>query len=143
MLYTWNLYTVNHQYLNTKREIYWRKKMIKAYYVQFYSNILQNLDKYELPKYPWHKLPQFQERASKKWEQTDPGTKDWLYLIEMTLVRPAMTDLKKTVRADCAVSACSPPPSIYKSYCSLIISGGSRSLDKSLPSRVPSCSPWK
>ena len=36
-----------------------------------------------------------------------------LKTIRMTLVRPAMTDFKKTVRADCAVSACSSlPPSI-------------------------------
>ena len=26
--------------------------------------------------YPWHKLLQFQELASKKWKQMDPGTED-------------------------------------------------------------------
>ena len=26
--------------------------------------------------YPGHELPQFQEIATKKWEQMDPGTKD-------------------------------------------------------------------
>ena len=30
------------------------------------------------------------------------------------LVRPPMTNLKMTVRADCAVSACSPHPGLYK-----------------------------
>ena len=33
----------------------------------------------------------------------------------MTLVRPPMTNLKVTVRTDCAISACSQPPtSVYK-----------------------------
>ena len=27
--------------------------------------------------YPGHELPQFQELASKKWEQMDPGTEDY------------------------------------------------------------------
>ena len=36
------------------------------------------------------------------WRLTVPKT------IKMTLVRPPMTNLKMTVRADCAVSACSP-----------------------------------
>ena len=29
---------------------------------------------------PCHKRPQFQGLTSRKWEQTVPGTKDWLYL---------------------------------------------------------------
>ena len=33
-----------------------------------------------------------------------------LETIKMTLVRPSMTNLEMTVRADCAVSACSPLP---------------------------------
>ena len=57
--------------------------------------------------YPGHTPPQFQELASKKCEQVNPGTEDELYLTKMTLVRPLMTNLKVTVRADCAVSACS------------------------------------
>ena len=28
----------------------------------------------------WHKLPQFQEPASRKWKHTDPGTEDYLCL---------------------------------------------------------------
>ena len=47
MLYTENLYNVlNQLYLNNKIEISYRKKMIKGYPVQFYSNMLQNLNKY-------------------------------------------------------------------------------------------------
>ena len=57
--------------------------------------------------YPGHTPPQVQELASKKCEQVNPGTEDELYLTKMTLVRPLMTNLKVTVRADCAVSACS------------------------------------
>ena len=38
------------------------------------------------------------------WRLTVPKT------IKMMLVRPLMTNLKMTVRDDCAVSACSPPP---------------------------------
>ena len=30
--------------------------------------------------YRGHELPQFQELATKKWEQMDPGTEDELYL---------------------------------------------------------------
>ena len=54
--------------------------------------------------YPWHKLPQFWELASRKQEQTDPGTKDEAFLIKMTLIRRLMTNFKRTVRANCAVS---------------------------------------
>ena len=50
--------------------------------------------------------------------------------IKMTLVRPLMTNFKVTVRADCAVSACSHPPSGYKSYCPLTLSGGRWPLDR-------------
>ena len=48
----------------------------------------------------------------KKWKQIDPGAKDELYLktIKVMPVRPLMTNTKMTVRADYAVSACSPPP---------------------------------
>ena len=40
----------------------------------------------------------------------------------MMLVRPLMTNLKVTARADCAVSVCRTPPSIYKNSCPLIVS---------------------
>ena len=57
--------------------------------------------------YPWHKLPQFRELASRKSEQTDPGTEEqsrWCWSAHH------MTKFKMTVRADCAVCACSPLP---------------------------------
>ena len=64
--------------------------------------------------WPRYKLPWFQEMASKKWKQTDPGTEDKLLkTIKVTLVRPLMTSFKMTVTDDCAVSACSPPLSAY------------------------------
>ena len=45
--------------------------------------------------------------------------------IKMTLVRPPITNLKVTVRADCAVSACSQPPtSVYKRSYPPVTSGG-------------------
>ena len=43
-------------------------------------------------------------RLSRKQEQTDPGTKDEAFLIKMTLIRRLMTNFKRTVRANCAVS---------------------------------------
>ena len=61
--------------------------------------------------YPWHKLPQFWELASKKWKQSEPGTEAWPpKTTKRTLVRWTMTNLKTTVRADCAASACSSLP---------------------------------
>ena len=51
------------------------------------------------------------------WRLTVPKT------IKMTLVRPPTTNLKMTVRADCAVSACSPL-TVCKSSCPLIVTGG-------------------
>lgn len=53
------------------------------------------------------------EMASRKWEQTDPRTKDKLCLtIKVTLLRPLITNLHDHGRPDCAVSAC--PLSVYK-----------------------------
>ena len=63
--------------------------------------------------YPGHEVPQFWELASKnkrtlEWTK-DPETENKLpKTIKMTLVRPPMTNLKMTVRADCAISPCSP-----------------------------------
>ena len=42
----------------------------------------------------------------------------------MKLVRPPATDLKMIVRADCAVSACSPLPQSIKALVPLVVSGG-------------------
>ena len=52
--------------------------------------------------YPGYELPQFQELASEKWKQMDPGTVP--KTIKMMLVRPPMINLKMTIRADSAVS---------------------------------------
>ena len=40
-----------------------------------------------------------------------------LKTIKMMLVRSLMTKFKVMVRADCAISACSPPPSAYQNCC--------------------------
>ena len=59
------------------------------------------------------------------------------------LVRPPMTDFKMTVRADCTVSACSPPLSLYKSSCPLISLwqgvGGVGFLTDVCPPSLPGC----
>ena len=55
----------------------------------------------------------------------------------MMLVRPLMTNLKVTARADCAVSVCRTPPSIYKNSCPLIVS---RVVVGQVPD-LPSCLP--
>ena len=64
--------------------------------------------------WPWHKLPRFWELASRKWEQTHRGTEDELYLKQSRWhwSDHRRTNFKMTVRAACAVSACSrlPPP---------------------------------
>ena len=65
----------------------------------------------------------------------------------MTMVRPPMTNFKIIIRADCAVSACSPmqlPPSVYKSSCLLMLGMGGRGsqpLDRIPPSTHPSSFP--
>ena len=80
--------------------------------------------------YPGHELPQFWELASEKCDQKDPGTDDELSKTtktKMLLVRPLVTNLKMTVRADCAVSTYShfpPPHPISKSSCPLLVGGG-------------------
>ena len=51
-----------------------------------------------------------QKKKKKKSKQTNPGTEDELKAIETLPVRPLMTNLKMTVRADGAVSACSFAP---------------------------------
>ena len=43
-------------------------------------------------------------------------------------VTPQMTNLKMTVRDDCAVDACSPLPTLYKSSHPLLLRGGGVSL---------------
>ena len=49
--------------------------------------------------YPGQVLPQFQERATRKWEQMDPGTEGLTVpkTIKTSLVRPLMTHLKVTI----------------------------------------------
>ena len=56
------------------------------------------------------KLPQFQELASKQWEQIDSGNENELYLKQpgWCWSDHRRTNLKVTVRADCVVSACNP-----------------------------------
>ena len=49
----------------------------------------------------------------------------------MTMVGQLMTNLKMTVRADCAVSAYSPLPAISKSSSTLIVVLRGRSVEKS------------
>ena len=76
--------------------------------------------------YPGYKLPQFQELASEKWKQMDPGTVP--KTIKMMLVRPPMINLKMTIRADSAVSVCgSLLTSVYKSSCPQVAGGGGES----------------
>ena len=81
-------------------------------------------------------LPQFWEVATKKWEQVDPGTEDWLYLQQPRwLWSDPRTNLKMTLRDDCAVSACSAPtatPSVKALTPYLLGRGGGRTLDRSL-----------
>ena len=57
----------------------------------------------------------------------------------MTPVRPLVTNLKMTVRADCAVSACSPLLLSIKSLAPLVVNGRSQPLDRCSP--FPSFSP--
>ena len=61
------------------------------------------------------------------WRLTVPKT------IKMTLVRPPMTNLKMTVRADCAVSACSPLLLSIKALAPLVVNGRSQPLDRCSP----------
>ena len=76
--------------------------------------------------YPGYEVPQFQELASEKWKQMDPETVP--KTIKMMLVRPPMTNLKMTIRADSAVSICgSLLTSVYKSSCPQVAGGGGES----------------
>ena len=64
----------------------------------------------------------------------------------MMLVRPPMTNFKMTIRADCAVSACSPLSPSIKALAHWLSVEGSRPLDKSLPFPFPrphNCQPQK
>ena len=68
---------------------------------------------------PWHKLPIFEN-----WPQEIETNQPWnqrLTVLKMMLVRPPVT--KVVVRADCAVSACSPLPQLIKSSSPLNVSG--------------------
>ena len=58
-----------------------------------------------------------------------------LKTVKVMLVRPLMTNFKVTVRADCAVSECSPLSQPTKALSNpLIVSGGSHPSDRCLPS---------
>ena len=79
--------------------------------------------------YPGLELPKFRELTAKKWGKNGP----WNCRLtlpkstKMMVVRPLMTNLKMTVRDDCTVSACSPPPpthSVCKSSHPLFVRGG-------------------
>ena len=58
--------------------------------------------------YPWNKLPQLWELASKKWEQTDPGTEDKVYLKQLRWcwLGNYMTNFKMILGIDCCF--CTP-----------------------------------
>ena len=60
-----------------------------------------------------------------------------LETIKMTLVRPSMTKLEMTVRADCAVSACSPVPLSIKVLAHLLSVGGISLWTDVHPSHTP------
>ena len=86
--------------------------------------------------HPWHKLPQFWELASRKWEQ---AAWNWRLTVpkafKMTLIRPPTTNFKMTVRADCAVSAWSPLPPPIKALAPCLSAGEeSWPLDRCPPS---------
>ena len=76
--------------------------------------------------YPWHKLPHFWIMASRNANTWVLELKTNVHkTIKMTRVRPLMTNLKVTVRADCAVSAHSTTiTSVYKGSCPTGWSGG-------------------
>lgn len=88
---------------------------------------------------------------SRNWPRRNGNkpTRNWRLTVpkqtKMMLVKPPMTNLKMTVRDDCAVSACSPQPT--KALCPMIVSGGAKSLDRHpAPSPLPSTtspSVWK
>ena len=90
--------------------------------------------------YPWHKLPQFGELASKKWEQIDPGTEDELQLKQP---RWCWTDHQRQFEDEYQSWSCCfymyPPHFVYKSSCSTSCqSGRSQPLDRHLsPSPGP------
>ena len=74
--------------------------------------------------YSWHKLPQFQELASKAWKQTDPGTEDQLYLKQSRWCRSdhwwPLSRWPSVVLCVCCI--CRKPPSfVYKSPRPLIV----------------------
>ena len=73
---------------------------------------------------PWHMLPQFQELASKTWKRMNLGTEDCTENKEDD--KTTMTDLKMSIRADCAVSAWSPPPQPMNALTSRLSEGGVR-----------------
>ena len=77
-------------------------------------------------EYIWQKLPQF-------WVLASRNTNKWVLelkanvhkTIKMAWVRPLMTNLKMTIKTDCAVSAYSTPvTSVYKGSCPTGWSGG-------------------
>jgi len=67
--------------------------------------------------YPWHKLPQFWELVSRKWEQTNPGTEDSVQFSSVAQSCPTLCDLMdcSTPRLPCP----STTPGIYTNSCPL------------------------
>ena len=57
----------------------------------------------------------------------------------MKLVRPPVTNLKMIVRADCAVSACSPLPQSIKALAPLVVSGGGTTFGQTSVLPHPRC----
>ena len=87
-------------------------------------------------------LWQFQELASRRWKQTNPGTV--LKTIYSKQSRWCwsdhhMTNVRMTVRADCADSVCSPLPLPIKALAHWLSVRVSMSLDRCPP---PSFPPW-
>ena len=92
--------------------------------------------------YPGLELPKFRELTAKKWGENGP----WNCRLtlpkstKMMVVRPLMTNLKMTVRDDCTVSACSPPPpthSVCKSSHPLLVGGGRLAFGQMSVNRPP------
>ena len=82
--------------------------------------------------YNWETWPQ---RNANKMQTSRPW--NWrltiFETIKLKLVRPPMTNLKLTVRDNCAISACGNPLLSIKPLAPLVSAGGSQPLDRCLP----------
>jgi len=92
--------------------------------------------------YPHHKLPQFQELASKKWEKIN---RPWNWrltaakTIKMTSVRLPVTSWRWLSKMTVLFLPVAPTPTtVYKNFCPLTVRGGkSQPMDRCLPSPYP------